>query len=79
MLKKTTIYLVRVALFLTLVLVLVSIFGNYFGISIESYKQEDYNLLFVIGMLIAILFLLIKLKQKKDTIKKCIKLLIKKE
>ena len=63
----------------TLVLVLVSIFGNYFGISIESYKQEDYNLLFVIGMLIAILFLLIKLKQKKDTIKKCIKLLIKKE
>ncbi|MCD6226715.1 MAG: hypothetical protein J7J93_02895 [Candidatus Aenigmarchaeota archaeon] len=79
MLKKTTIYLVRVALFLTLVLVLVSIFGNHFGINIESYKQEDYNLLFVIGMLIAILFLLIKLKQKKDTIKKCIKLLIKKE
>jgi len=79
MLKKTTIYLVRVALFLTLVLVLVSIFGNHFGLNIESYKQEDYNLLFIIGILIVILFLLIKLKQKKDTIKKCIKLLIKKE
>jgi len=79
MLKKTTIYLVRVALFLTLVLVLVSIFGNHFGINTDSYKQEDYNLLFIIGILIVILFLLIKLKQKKDTIKKCIKLLIKKE
>ncbi len=79
MLKKTTTLLIRVVLFLILVLVLVSIFGNRFGIDTESYKKDGYSLLFVVGFLIILLFLVIKLKQKKDIFKKYIKNPIKKE
>lgn len=77
MLRKTTIFLMRVVLVLVFVLVMVSLFGNKFGINIQRYKQYEYDIFFILGIIIIILGIMYKIQKRKDEIKKGLKYLCK--
>jgi len=77
MIRKTIVFLIKVVLVLVFVLAMVSLFGPKFGVNIQRYKQYEYDIFFILGVIIIILGLLYKIQKRKEEIKKGLKFLCK--
>jgi len=66
MFSKFIKYLIRILLFLLVIIILASVFGSFFKIDVETFKENSFSIITIVGLALIIVSLIWWAKVKLD-------------